>query len=177
MMRRGTVVALAAATFIAMGAPGWAAPAEHCVVEVVDQLPDGELVTSDPVCFHRFSDAAGYIAGQPVDLPAGNAIAAIDSLGGLTSLSGTFTLGIHFDGLGGTGSSISVVGSSCTGGYWNTTPAWDNRISSSYNGCYRLIHYPNPDNLGFGESTYGIGSTSNLTTLNNDAESISYRSS
>ena len=36
----------------------------------------------------------------------------------------TSTLGRHFDGFNGTGSSISVIGANCTGGWWNTGPTW-----------------------------------------------------
>ena len=90
----------------------------------------------------------------------------------------TFTLGRHYDGYNGTGSSISVVGSSCTGGYWNTTSSWDNRISSSYNGCARLRHYAYPNKVVPFDDTQGSGTTDNLnSTLNNNAESISYHSS
>lgn len=94
--------------------------------------------------------------------------------GGVASVASTFTLGVHFDGFNGTGSSISVVGSDCSGGYWNTGTTWANRISSSWNGCYRLRHYDSPYATGAWQDTYGAGSTHNLSTLNNRAESVAY---
>lgn len=86
----------------------------------------------------------------------------------------SFTLGIHFDGYNGSGSSITVVGASCTGGWWNTGSAWANRISSSWNGCYRLKHHDEPNRVGASESTTGSGRVHNLSVLNNRAESVSY---
>jgi hypothetical protein len=89
----------------------------------------------------------------------------------------SFTLGIHFDGFNGTGSSISVAGSSCTGGWWNTGTTWANRISSSYNGCARLRHYDLANKGGSYQDTYGAGTTDNLSTMDNRSESVSYHSS
>lgn len=128
-------------------------PAEsHCVVVVVGQEKSGELVTTDPVCLET------------------------EGLASLLALA-TFNLGIHYDGLNGTGSSISVVGASCTGGWWNTPSAWDNRISSSYHGCAALRHYDLPNKGGSVQLTTGIGTIKNLTTLNNRTESVSYSAS
>lgn len=89
----------------------------------------------------------------------------------------SFTLGIHFDGASGSGSSISVTGSSCTGGYWNTPSTWDDRISSSWNGCARLRHWGGPSKTGSYQDTSGVGTTDNLTTMNNRTESVSYHAS
>lgn len=143
----------------------------HCVVFVVDQLDDGQLVTSEPVCFIAERMAVWWAASDPDNL-----LDSVDASGG-GLVAPTFTLGQHFDGFNGTGSSISVVGGSCTGGWWNTPPSWDNRISSSYNGCARLQHWDLPSKLGASESTYGAGTTDNLSLLNNKAESVSYHSS
>lgn len=141
---------------------------EHCVVFVVDQTPEGELITSEPVCFASEEIATGF-----ADL----GLAATTDLGGAVVASTTFTLGTHYDGFNGTGSSITVVGSNCAGGYWNTSSSWDNRISSSYNGCYRLKHWDYPNKSGPVESTVGIGQTDNLGFMNNKTESVSYHSS
>jgi hypothetical protein len=150
---------------------------EHCVVHVVDQLASGELVLSEPRCFVSLHDALRYAGEGPVE--------RLSPIGGGAGFSGpiaaatlaTFTLGIHFDGFNGTGSSITVVGSSCTGGWWNTGATWANRISSSYNGCARLRHYDLPNKGGASQDTFGAGTTDNLSTLNNKAESVSYHSS
>ena len=142
----------------------------HCVVYVVDKADDGELKISEPECFST-KDAAASRAAEPqmnFDLT---------SLDGSYAMS-SWTIGIHYDGYNGTGSSITVVGSSCTGGYWNTPGWFDNKISSSYNGCYRLRHYDLPYKQGRGANTYGVGTTDNLpSTMNNRTESVAYYSS
>jgi hypothetical protein len=69
------------------------------------------------------------------------------------------------------------VSAGLTGGYWNTGSTWANRISSSYNGCYRLRHWELPNKSGASESTYGVGTTNNLGSLNNRVQSVSYHSS
>jgi hypothetical protein len=145
----------------------------HCVVFVVDQKQNGELVTTDPACFPVKAEAEvwaeiGLTQTSP-PLPTFN--------GESTVVLSTFTLGTHYDGANGTGSSVSVVGTSCTGGHWNTPSTWDNRISSSYNGCARLRHWDLPDKSGASQNTYGAGTTDNLTSMNNKTESVSYHSS
>ena len=107
----------------------------HCVVVVMGQEKSGELITTDPTCFGterlaRLWANSGLALATTFDLRD-------DPIQALL----TFNLGIHYDGFNGTGSSISVVGSSCTGGWWNTPAAWDNRISSSFHGCAALRHY------------------------------------
>lgn len=146
----------------------------HCVVFVVDQESDGELITTDPECFADPLDAEAWVTvGWQL---AHGPEALFDGMGGVSTLA-TFTLGRHYDGFNGSGSSIHVVGSSCTGGYWNTPSAWDNRISSSFNGCAHLRHWDGPNMSGSSESTYGGGTTDNLTFMNNRTESVSYYSS
>lgn len=94
--------------------------------------------------------------------------------GGDTTLLSTFTLGTHFEGLNGTGSSISVVGGDCTGGYWNTGLTWANRISSSWNGCYRLRHYDLPNKSGPWVDLVGSGTKNLPSIMNNKTESVAY---
>jgi len=144
---------------------------------VVATEGDGELVLSPPHCYGTFSEAMLDASDGRLRLPVGTpgSIVFSDSKVGVTVAS--FTLGIHYDGYGGSGSSISVVGSSCAGGWWNTSGFWDNRISSSFNGCYRLKHHDGPNRTGGFESTTGSGSIHDLTFFNNRAESVSYWSS
>jgi hypothetical protein len=161
---------------LASAAPG--AVERHCVVEVVDQHADGELILSAPRCFGSFAEAVADASNGTVlmDAEASGAVLFSDPTID-EALLASFTLGIHFDGLNGSGSSISVVGSACTGGWWNTGFTWANRISSSWNGCYRLRHHDYPNKQGASESTIGAGATHNLSALSNSAESVSYWSS
>lgn len=165
------VVALLLSVVSSDARPEQPAVEEHCVVFVVGVAENGEFETTEPECFRTRAEASTWAV---LGLPLMSAY-VLDG-GGVAAVS-TFTLGTHYDGFNGTGSSISVVGSSCTGGWWNTTPSWDNRISSSYNGCTRLRHYDFPNKGGSFEDTYGAGTTDNLGSLNNKAESISYSAS
>lgn len=142
----------------------------HCVLFVVDQHEDGEFVMSSPQCFDDEAAAAklvseGYDASEDAQRGVRGVVA-----------SSSFTLGKHYDGSNGSGSSVTIVGSSCSGGWWNTSSSWDNRISSSYNGCGRLRHWDYPNKAGASESTYGAGTTDNLGFMNNKTESVSYHS-
>ena len=100
----------------------------HCVLMVIGQKPSGELITAPPVCLENeglarlWASPALAVAGAP-----GLEAASISALA-------SFNLGVHYDGFNGTGSSIAIVGSTCTGGYWNTPTTWDNRISSPFTG-------------------------------------------
>ncbi len=179
-LRRSFVVLVVIASGGLAAAAGVSASAEspveeHCVVEVVDQLPSGEFVLSEPECFDSFASAALRASSGTVRLAADATPGDLERLDGQAALLSTFTLGVHYDGYNGTGSSISVVGSVCGGGYWNTPTAWDNKISSTWNGCNRIKHHDNPNTGGSYGSTWGVGSTSNVpSALDNKAESISY---
>lgn len=145
----------------------------HCVHQVVDELDSGEFVTIEE-CFASFAAATAYATDGEVVLPAGTTPYEYIVSGQV--LAASSTLGIHYDLYNGGGSSITVVGSGCTGGYWNT-PAWfDNKTSSSYAGCYRLRHYDYPNLGGSSYTTYGSGQTHNLTAFNNKTESVQYLS-
>jgi len=144
---------------------------QHCVVYVTEKTGEGELKMSDPTCLAS-REAASELASRPIFKPQ---MADID---GMAYGFSNFTIGIHYNGSNGTGSSITVVGSSCTGGYWNTPGWFDNKESSAYNGCYRLRHYNNPNKSGMGANTYGAGTTDNLPSyMNNRTESVAYFSS
>jgi hypothetical protein len=176
--RAVAVAVLTVAAVLAGAGTATGEPVEHCVVEVVDQLDSGEFVMSDPVCYRSFPEAISAASSGAVRLDPDARPNDLASLGAPAALLSTFTLGVHYDGYSGGGSSISVVGSSCSGGYWNTPPAWDNRISSTWNGCYRVTHHDLPNKGGSYGSTYGAGSVHNVPAgINNRAESVSYWSS
>lgn len=151
-------------------------PGQHCVVGVIDQEPDGELRLTEATCYDTFAeamvDASSGARSVPKDLEGSDVFGGGDDFA--VAMASTFTLGIHFDGYGGSGSSISIVGSSCTGGYWNATGWWRNRINSSFNGCYHLRHYDNPYKSGSSYNTYGGGQIDNLGWFVNRTESVAY---
>jgi hypothetical protein len=145
-------VALAAAAVWWAPAPAGAvsAPPQHCVVHVTGQKASGEMTVSAPRCHSTFAAAmaevglADFVLATHYDLP-------------------------NFDASAG---STSTVGSSCTGGWLNTSAAWNNRIGSTRNGCPSVIHY-DLANLG-GASATTVGTGGNLGAMNNRTSSIQY---
>lgn len=134
----------------------------HCVVHVIGQQRSGELIVTDPVCYSSL-DAAMEKEGVGAWGPdASQSEAAV----------ATFTIGIHYDGFNFTGSSMSVVGSNCLGGWLNVSAAWNNRISSTEHGCPRIRHYSGFNLTGSTQTTYAPGA--NLSSLNNLTSSIQY---
>lgn len=180
MMRRTYVFAaglLAAASVVAIPVSAVAKEAvpegQHCVLVVIGQHDSGELIMADAECFGTFAEAVTDASGGTVKAPV-SATPESFLAGGGGMLMSTFTLGIHYDGYNRSGTSYTIVGSSCTGGWWNTPSSFDNKTSSSYNGCYKLRHYNSPNLGGSSYSTYGSGSTHNLYSFNNKTESVQY---
>jgi len=132
------------------------ASAPHCLTKVIGRSASGELQLSTPACYATMADVNARAGGG----------------GGAMAFGGTFILAVHYDGANLTGSSISVEGSDCYGGYINLTGWWANRVSSTANTCPEVNHYYWPDLVGSHQTTYGTGG--NLTSLNNLSESISY---
>ncbi len=162
----GALIALAV-TFASGATPASGADVgEHCVVSVIGQRGSGELLVSDPVCYQTFE---GAMRSEGVTAWGAGASARASSLA-----AATFTIGIHYDGANFTGPSTSVVGSGCTGGWLNVSAAWNDRISSTQNGCPRIRHYAGYNLTGASQTTYAPGG--NLTTLNNLTSSIQYLS-
>lgn len=178
-VKRRLLLATALATTLTMAAPAAAGAApkaqqkdSHCVMYVLETMEDGELKMSDPTCVATRDEAAELAALPNFQLGLNGLDGAMYGYGSL------FTLGIHYNGFNGSGSSITVVGSSCTGGWWNTPTWFDNKESSSYNGCGRLRHYDRPNKNGAGANTYGAGTTDNIPGyMNNRAESVAYYNS
>lgn len=146
----------------------------HCVVDVVGEKDDGELVVSEQRCYAAFADAMNDASGGTLVLPRNTSGTIMFQDSGVAAAASSFTLGIHYDAASGGGSSISIVGTSCSGGWWNTGTVWRDRISSTYNGCGRLRHYANANQGGAFEDTWGAGTRDKLTSLNNQADSVSY---
>jgi hypothetical protein len=149
----------------------------HCLVEVLGQDSSGELIVSEPECYATFEEVVAVASGGLISVESAPTSSELftDPMAG--SRLASFTLGTHFDGQNGSGASISIVGSSCIGGYWNTGATWANRISSSWNGCYRLRHHDGPNKTGSYADTVGSGTHNLPSAMNNKTESVSYWSS
>jgi hypothetical protein len=154
------------------------APAEtHCVLRVLYEKPSGEMVMAPARCYSTFAEAIADASGGDVKLDPRTPASALWSDTSLQALLSDFALGTHYDGFNGSGSSVTIWGSSCSGGWWNTSEGWDNRISSSWNGCYRLQHYDYANKGGTSQPTVGIYATHDLSTMDDRTESVAYLSS
>ena len=155
----------AAAGLLALAAPlvGGAGPAsgdphpragaeEHCVLVVIGQQPDGELLTAPLVCSPTQAAALARARDR--------------------SPLADFPIGVHYDGAGFTGSSVTVVGSSCIGGWLNLPAAWNDRVSSTLNGCPQIKHYLHVNLGGTTSTTFSPGG--NLGALSDEVSSIQY---
>jgi len=155
------------------GAASQSGEETHCVIEVIGEKADGEFVTAPEVCFDTFSESIAHASGGTVVLDSSTPGSAALTNGGIASVLSTFTLGIHYDGYNGTGSSRTVVGSSCSGGWWNAG-SFANKTSSSYHGCGKLVHYDYSNMQGARYTTTGAGTTKNLYGFNNRTNSVQY---
>lgn len=122
--------------------------------------------------------ASGGTRRLPVDAPVAvlESTTAATHYGGFETLARWSTvLATHYDYYNGGGSSITIYRSGCSG-YWNTWTSWDNRISSTDNGCYRTQHYDRP-NLGGSSAAFRGHHLWNIYGyMSNRTESIKYAS-
>lgn len=137
----------------------------YCVVHVTGHTTSGELQVSAPACYDTFAKS---MSAEHVGAWGDGASAKAQALSVTT-----FTLGTHCDGYNLAAPCTSVVGDSCTGGWLNTSAAWNNRISSTSNGCPTIGHFDLANLGGASVSTVGAGAH-NLTTFNNRTTSLQY---
>ncbi len=139
---------------------------EHCIVEVTDVV-DGTFVLGPEKCFATFADVLRSRGDQnvsdsvtPANVPRSTLV--LDAI-----------IGVHYDGANFTGASFSVSGTTCGGGGLNVSAAWNDRISSTTNGCPTITHYENTNYAGATASTFGGGG--NITGyMDNRTSSIKY---
>jgi hypothetical protein len=133
-MRRSVSIVAAMLGFLAivatpLGAAG-AAGAEradrgeqHCVVAVTD-VKDGVFVTGPEKCYGTEREAtASYREGASLAGSDGVTLAASNAIGQ------------HYTSTSYTGSSITILGTSCLGGVWYPSGSWNNNIESSRHYC------------------------------------------
>jgi hypothetical protein len=118
----------------------------HCSVTVVGEKPSGELQTTPPVC---------TTGDQP------------QALGTASAQS---TIAIHYVNANFSGSSYTVQGTGCTGGYLNLPADWTNVISSTWSTC-TATHFDLYYLGGDSQSTTG---SAVLGPLNDRTNSVRY---
>ena len=169
------------ATCIAVPAAA-ASQDEHCLITTEEPTRGTELVVVDVECFRTFAEVLTRVGAsseirERVSEPAQLTAEDMEDLspgGGdeKASAQSASIIGIHYDGASFSGSSFSVSGSNCSGGYLNVSSTWNNRVSSTANGCPTIRHYDGYNLIGTNQSTTGFGG--NLTYMDNRTSSIQY---
>lgn len=163
-------LALATLTVLSNPLPASSAPAgEHLVVTVGAVQADGNF---EILSVQRFSTYAEVLKSRGLKnvSPSASPANTTQQMIAITS-----TIGVHYDGAGGSGSSFSVVGSDCSGGGLNLPLIWDNRVSSTWNGCPNIVHYNWRNYTGATFTTSGVGTIDDITGgMNNQTSSIKY---
>ena len=141
-------------------------PAEaerHCVIEVTG-VEDGVFVTRPEICFASRARAASHAASIGADLSEG-----VHQLARSSN-----TIGIHYTSTSFGGSSVRIVGSTCGGGVWYPTGAWDNNIESSrhYCGSSPTTFYDSSSCSGWSRPIHSAANS--LRQMNNRASCVRY---
>lgn len=143
----------------------------HCVITVSGKDASGNFIIEKTTCYDTFAAvlrSRGVANVSPSIAPATVGSAVLLSAG---------IIGTHYDGASGSGSSVSVEGSDCSGGGLNLPSSWNDRISSTTNGCPIVAHWEHANYTGAVFGTYTIGLNSNITGyMNNRTTSIKYHS-
>ena len=140
-------VALVAAPLVGPAAnatPGDPA-VRHCFVTILGEKESGELRATEPEC--------GRGAGK-------TEVLALDS----------GVIAVHYTAANFTGSSLTIYGTSCTGGWLNMPTGWSDQIASTWSSCL-VDHYDYFYLVGDLETT---GMPSNLYALAYRTNSAQY---
>ncbi len=137
---------------------------QHCLAEVLGQEADGQMVLSALQC----TDSSR------AELLAAHGVGEFIGTGELAAGARSGTLATHYDGIY-AGSSLTITGNGCTGGWYEIPSNWDNRVSSTIagfnSGCDRIRHYDGDGLTGGYRSTWPNGT---LGSYDNRANSIWY---
>lgn len=152
----GLTAALLSAGSPASAAKPVAEVERHCIIEVLDTV-DGVFKTAPEVCFDSM-EALQAVAFSPE-----------------ASVLGSNVVGTHFTLKDFSGSTATIMGTTCDGGTWLPTGGWNNNIESSYNYCGPMDGTTFRDNSA---CTLGVLTIYNdapsLGTMNNKTSCIKY---
>ena len=159
-----------ASTGLGVAVPANAAPKpQNCVITVGDVDRFGNFEIEDMTCYDTYAQvltSRGAVGVSASITPKGVESSMLLSLG---------IIGTHYDGAGATGASLSIQGSDCNGGGLNVPSSWNDRISSTTNGCGAIIHYENINYTGATTTTWTVGATTNISGyMDNRTTSIKY---
>lgn len=145
---------------------------EHCLLTVTGKDAKGTFITAPMKCYSTFAGALR--AAGPAVVPDSITGQQAKEAGVLTADS---IIGVHYEYANGNGSTLTVNGTNCSGGGLNVPLSWNDRISSTLNGCPTIIHYEHTNYTGSSFSCFGVGSVNNVTGfMDNKTSSILYYS-
>lgn len=114
--------------------------AEHCSMTIIGQKPSGEFIMTRPSC------ADTPAAAQALDRQA----MATEDTAMMAQV-----LAIHYKGSNFSGSSLTINGVDCNGGWHNLNSSWTNKVVSTRNMyCLRTTHYDLPNKVNYLETHY-----------------------
>lgn len=133
---------------------------QHCLATVASNSR-GVIEIGPQTCFETEKEVDGFIRdGRNTSAAA--------------SRSSSQTIGRHYTNTGYSGSSITIVGTGCSGGTWNPSGGWNNNIESSKNYCggSGTKFYNSSSCSGSGKTIYG--NKTSLGWMNNKTSCVRY---
>lgn len=166
----GAVVAVAVGTSVVLPQSADAAVKDQCLLTVAGVDNDNNFIIGKTECFVTYAEVLSKAGARNV--PSKITPASADAM---TYFSTSSIIGTHYEDAYGGGASMSVTGTVCNGGGLNVSWAWNDRISSTLNGCGTIIHYEHTNYGGSSGVTTGSGSLTNiLGYMDNRTSSIRY---
>jgi hypothetical protein len=139
------IVAIALCAMVPAAGAANTKPDQHCVLQVTGKdARTGQLSTGPLTC----------------DVGAASQMTALVTVAA-----------VHYTGSNFTGSTLSIIGDSCSGGWLNMPTGWANVISSTSSSCL-VLHWDNYYLVGDSQSLSNPGG--NLTYMDNRTNSASY---
>jgi hypothetical protein len=175
LRKRFLIATIATMTAIAIPIPasadGETSKTQQCLMTITGKDASNMFKTTAEKCFNSYAEVLRAAGGENIADDITPAEAKNNGVFALLSI-----IGVHFDANNGTGSSLTVNGSTCVGGGLNVPLAWNDRISSTLNGCPSIVHYENSNYVGSSIITYGSGSLTSLSGayMDNRTSSILY---
>jgi Ca2+-binding RTX toxin-like protein/lysophospholipase L1-like esterase len=148
---------------------------DQCVATVEGVDEDGRFEMSEERCYRSY----GEVLAESSATSAAAASLVSPTQASAEDLFAAGIIGTHYDGSSFDGPSISITGVDCLGGglAFANGGQWDNRISSTLNGCPVILHWdegePGPPPYG-GDTEASVGKGKVLTRLSNRVTGITY---
>lgn len=132
----------------------------HCVAYA--QSDSSPFEAAEPRCWDKASEVEAFVAKVTGEQVRGS------------RAGGNNVIGRHYSGTSYSGSTLTIVGTTCSGGVWVASGWWNNRISSSshYCGSSGTRFYDSSSCSGSSKSIFA--SASSLGWMNNRTSCVRY---